>query len=172
MGMAFNIVGMFIAIYAIDKYGLQVSIENYVTWHWNETEKVGGEESGSGKELGRQKGGKTAEQDRETERKADNSKRKVRGDGTPVKLISSTHVMLVPFPFYLDPSVSFVCKGNQIQIEASPLWLIPDRGKMTRIQILCYKIHFKTLKHTLFWAESSLHLDFYTVREIIKYSAI
>ena len=91
MGMTFNIVGMFIAIYAIDKYGLQVSIENYVTWHWNETEKVGGEESGSGKELGRQKGGKTAEQDSEKTGKAEHSKRKVRGDGTPVKLMSSTH---------------------------------------------------------------------------------
>ena len=26
MGMAFNIVGMFIAIYAIDKYGMQVRV--------------------------------------------------------------------------------------------------------------------------------------------------
>ena len=90
MGMAFNIVGMFIAIYAIDKYGLQVSRKlRNMTLKWNR--EGGGEESGSGKELGRQKGGKTAEQDSEKTGKAEHSKRKVRGDGTPVKLMSSTH---------------------------------------------------------------------------------
>ena len=113
MGMTFNIVGMFIAIYAIDKYGLQVSIENYVTWHWNETEKVGGEESGSGKELGRKKGGKTAEQDSEKTGKAEHSKRKVRGDGTPVKLMSSTHAcMWCWFRFHLVRiQISLFAKG-------------------------------------------------------------
>ena len=36
MGMAFNIVGMFIAIYAIDKYGLQVSRKlRNMTLKWN-----------------------------------------------------------------------------------------------------------------------------------------